>query len=116
MGLSPTMICMSAFRLKLTSAALWLSVSAMAQTSAPVGMETYSPYTPEQIQEFNNQAISPVEGPLGPVAPNAGNLNLQKQSSLDSKYYSQPKGEEEAESLEVESAQPYQPMSPVIRF
>ncbi|OZA14101.1 MAG: hypothetical protein B7Y05_08100, partial [Polynucleobacter sp. 24-46-87] len=29
--------------------------------------QTYSPYTPAQIQEFNNQPIAPIETPAGPV-------------------------------------------------
>lgn len=80
------------------------------------GMQTYSPYTPQEIKEFNNQPLTPVEGPFGPVAPNAKQMDPSKKPSIDSKYYSQPKGEEEAEALETESAEPYQPMSPVIRF
>lgn len=88
-----------------------------AQTPAPsTGMQTYSPYTPQQIKELNSQPLSPVEGPFGPVAPNARDMNLSKRQSIDSKCYNQPKGEEEAEALETESAAPYQPLSPVISF
>ena len=94
-----------------------MTFCAWAQSPPPsTGMQTYSPYTPQQIKEFNSQPLTPVEGPFGPVAPNAREMNLSKKPSIDSKYYSQPKGEEEAEALETESAEPYQPMSPVISF
>ena len=82
-----------------------LSLAALGQTSS--GMTTYSPYTPEQIREFNKQAISPAEGPFGPV-----DSTVQQQSAANR----QPTGEEEAEALETESADPYQPMSPTISF
>jgi hypothetical protein len=83
---------------------------------ASQGMQTYSPYTPEQLREFNSQPIFPVEGPMGTVGPGTPVLNMGNKPSVDSKYFSQPQGEQEAESLETESAQPYQPMSPVLTF
>lgn len=91
-----------------------LSLAALGQTSS--GMTTYSPYTPEQIREFNKQAISPAEGPFGPVDPTVQQQRAANRQSIDSKYYRQPTGEEEAEALETESADPYQPMSPTISF
>jgi len=93
---------------------LALSLTAMGQTQS--GMTTYSPYTPEQIREFNNQAISPVEGPFGPLNPNAQQQRAAKRQSIDSQYFSQPTGEEEAEALEMESADPYQPITPTISY
>jgi hypothetical protein len=91
-----------------------VSLTTMGQTSS--GMTTYSPYTPEQIREFNNQSISPVEGPFGPVNPNAEQQRAAQRQSIDAKYYRQSTGEEEAEALETESAEPYQPMKPVLTF
>jgi hypothetical protein len=90
-----------------------ITSSVLAQPNQ--GMQTYSPYTPEQLRELNSQSIFTVEGPMGPVGPGAQVLPPQK-SSVDSKYFRQPEGEEEAESLETESAEPYQPMQPVITF
>ena len=86
------------------------------QAQANQGMQTFSPYSPEQLQEFNNQVISPVEGPMGPVAPNTQEMDLSKKPNLDSKFYNNPEGEDEAEALETQSADPYQPMSPVLTF
>jgi len=91
-----------------------ISLAAIGQSNS--GMTTYSPYTPEQIKEFNNQAISPVEGPFGPVNPSVQQQRAVNRQYKDSKYFNQPTGEEEAEALEMESADPYQPMSPVISF
>lgn len=96
---------------------LLIGSSVLAQTPAPsTGMQTYSPYTPQQIKELNSQPLSPAEGPFGPVAPSAREMDLSKKQSIGSNFYSQPKGEEEAEALETESAAPYQPISPVISF
>ena len=94
-----------------------MSFQVGAQTPPPSsGMQTYSPYTAEQMQELNNQPLAPVEGPFGPVNPSPQQLSLSKKQSFDSKYFSQPKGEEEAEALETESAAPYQAVSPTITF
>jgi hypothetical protein len=93
-----------------------LSISVSAQTPSSSGMQTYSPYTPGQLKEFNNQAISPLEGPFGPVAPNAQAMGVTRQPPLDSKYTIRPVGEEEAEAIETQSAQPYQATSPTLQF
>ena len=77
---------------------------------------TYSPYTAEQLREFNNQAISPSEGPFGPVNTPPQDRVQAKQSPRDSKYFSPPEGEEEAEAIETQSADPYTPSQPVYRF
>ena len=82
----------------------------------PPGSTTFSPYTPQQIQEFNKQTLSPVEGPFGPVDPRAEDLRLAKERSLDAKFYKQPEGEQEAEALETQSADPYQATKPIITF
>jgi hypothetical protein len=87
-----------------------------AQSPSHSGMETYSPYTPGQLREFNSQPLSPVEGPMGPVSPSSQSGNLRKQVPDSSNFFSQPQGEEEAEALETQSADPYQPMKPVMTF
>lgn len=91
------------------------SVDVSAQTTAtpPQGSETFSPYTPAQIKQFNQQTISPAEGPFGPVNPNQ---RRQKKPPFDSQYFSQPVGEQEAEALETQSAEPYDPVPATIKF
>ena len=97
---------------------LLIGVSACTQVPPkPSGMTTYSPFTPQQITEFNNQSPSPAEGPFGPVTPNARDLDLARQQrALNAKYYNQPEGEEEAESLETQSFDPYQSTKPILTF
>ncbi|WP_251368353.1 hypothetical protein [Polynucleobacter sp. AP-Kolm-20A-A1] len=107
---------MKPLHLSLCSASFLLSASALAQTPINQGMQTFSPYSAEQISEFNHQVISPVEGPFGPVAPNTQGMNLRQRPTLDSKLYNNPEGEDEAEALETQSAEPYQPSSPVMSF
>jgi len=92
-----------------------LSCSA-TQGPPPKGSQTSSAYTPEQLREFNNQGISPAEGPFGPVATPPRETDLTKKSPDNSKYFSQPDGEEEAEAIETQSADPYTPSTPVYRF
>jgi hypothetical protein len=93
-----------------------ISFSALGQTNSSQEMKTFSPYTPEQLKSFNNQKISPAEGPFGPVNLTQQQLNLQQKPNLDSKFFNVPDGEQEAEALETESADPYQPMTPAISF
>lgn len=103
---------------------LWLSpflllmgLSACTQAPPkPPGSTTFSPYTPQQIQEFNQQTLSPVEGPFGPVDQRAEDLRIAKERASDAKFYNQPQGEEEAEALETQSTDPYQTTKPVITF
>jgi hypothetical protein len=96
---------------------LLAGVSACTQTPPqPPGSTTYSPYTPQQIKGFNNQTLSPVEGPFGPVNPRAEDLRIAKERAADSKLYSQPEGEEQAEAIETQSTDPYQATKPVITF
>lgn len=82
--------------------------SAMAQT--------FSPYTPEQIQQFNNQPISPVETPAGPVYLESAPVSTKPKSSLDARYIKNPDGEEQAEAQEVESAAPFEPTPATFTF
>ena len=72
---------------------------------------TYSPYTKEQLQQFNSQPISP--------AISVNEIDGQTQRPQDfrgSKFYNQPQGGEEAEALETQSADPYTPVQPVLTF
>ena len=72
---------------------------------------TFSPYTKEQLQQFNSQPISP--------AISVNEIDGQTQRPQDfrgSKFYKQPQGEEEAEALETQSADPYTPVQPVLTF
>ena len=108
---------MNTFLPKLSPFVLWMGISACTQTPLkPPGSTTFSPYTPGQIQEFNQQTLSPVEGPFGPVDPRAEDARIAKERAADSKFYSQPQGEEEAEAIEAQSAAPYQVTKPVITF
>ena len=94
-----------------------MGISACSQVPPlPPGSTTYSPYSPRQIQEFNKQSLSPVEGPFGPVDPKAEDLRIAKERALDSKFYRQPQGEQEAEAIEMQSADPYQATKPVLTF
>ena len=112
-----TMDLMNSFLSKLSPFVLWIGISACTQTplKSP-GSTTFSPYTPGQIQEFNQQTLSPVEGPFGPVDPRAEDLRIAKERAMDAKIYNQPEGEEEAEGLETQSADPYQATKPIITF
>lgn len=92
------------------------AVAPYIQAQSNQGMQTYSPYTPEQMRELNTLPIFPVEGPMGPVGPGAQVVNSGNKPSVDSKYFRQPEGEQEAEAIETQSADPYQPMQPVMTF
>ena len=108
---------MNTFSLALVPFLLFLGLSACTQTPPkPPGSTTFSPYTPGQIQEFNQQTLSPVEGPFGPVDPRAEDVRIAKERALDAKFYKQPEGEEEAESLEIQSVDPYQATKPIVTF
>lgn len=76
--------------------------------------QTYSPYTPSQIQEFNNQPLSPVEGPFGPVDPRL--VPAGPKSTLESGYIQNPEGEEQAEAQGAQSAAPFEPIPSTISF
>lgn len=54
------------------------AIATCIQAQPSQGMQTYSPYTPEQMRELNNQPIFPVEGPMGPVGPGAQVVNSEK--------------------------------------
>jgi hypothetical protein len=72
---------------------------------------TFSPYTKEQLQQFNSQPIAPA------ISVNEVDGQTQRPQDLrDSKFYQQPLGEEQAEALETQSADPYTPMQPAVTF
>lgn len=105
--------------IKLATIFMVIGFTVAAQAQSNQGSQTFSPYTPEQLEAFNNQRISPTEGPFGSVGPVESNqkpLNLQKKPSIDSRYFNVPEGEQEAESLETESDDPYTPMVPAVSF
>ena len=102
--------------LRLTLCLTLLSCSATPQTPPPIGSKTSAIYTPEQLKEFNNQPISPTEGPFGPVATPPREMGQSKKPAGSSKYFSAPEGEQEAEAIETQSADPYTPSAPVYRF
>lgn len=81
-----------------------------------VGGQTYSPYTPAQIQEFNQQPIAPAETPMGPVYLNPTPAQQQPRPSFDSRYIKNPDGEEQAEAQGAESAAPFEPIPATIAF
>ena len=102
--------------LRLTLCLTLLSCSATPQTPPPKGSQTTAIYTPEQLKEFNNQLVALSEGPFGPVATPPLKQGLTNKSPRNSKYFSQPNGEQEAEAIETQSADPYTPSTPIYRF
>lgn len=85
-------------------------IVAVSFTATLVLGQTYSPYTPEQIKEFNNQPISPEETPMGPVYPEDMPVNQVKKQPFDSRYVRNPEGEQEAEAQGAGSAVPFEPI------
>ena len=78
--------------------------------------QTFSPYTPEQIQEFNNQPIAPMETPSGPVYLDPPPVSQKPKVPFDSRYVKNPDGEEQAEAQETESAAPFEPIPATFTF
>ncbi len=78
--------------------------------------QTFSPYTPEQIQEFNNQPIAPTETPAGPVYLEPPPVSQKPKVPFDSRYIKNPDGEEQAEAQGAESAAPFEPIPATITF
>ena len=102
--------------LKLALCFALVGCSTAQQGPPPKGSQTSQVYSPEQLREFNNQPVAFAEGPFGPVDTPPQKQDPSKKSGADSKYYSQPQGEQEAEAIETQSADPYMPMTPVYRF
>lgn len=100
------MIELKRFFIFLAMCCLYLNpLNALAQTA------TYTPFTKEQLEQFNSQPISP--------AISVNEVDGQTQSSQDfrgSKLYQQPQGEEEAEALATQSVDPFTPIKPEITF
>ena len=100
------MIELKRFFIFLAVCCLYLNpLHVLAQTTS------YSPYTKEQLEQFNSQPISP--------AISVNEVDGQTQMSQDfrgSKLYQQPQGEEEAEVLATQSEDPYIPIKPEITF
>lgn len=78
--------------------------------------QTFSPYTPEQIQEFNNQPIAPVATPAGPVYLESPPASQKPKVPFDSRYIKNPDGEEQAEAQGAESAVPFEPIPATFTF
>ena len=78
--------------------------------------QTYSPYTPVQIQEFNNQPLAPMETPAGPVYLEAPPVSQKPSVPFDSRYIKNPDGEEQAEAQGAESAAPFEPIPATFTF
>ena len=84
--------------------------------SMTANAQTFSPYTPAQIQEFNNQAIAPIETPAGPVYREASPVSQKPNPPLDARYIKNPDGEEQAEAQGAESAAPFEPIPATFTF
>ncbi|CAM3730988.1 hypothetical protein [Polynucleobacter arcticus] len=87
----------------------------LSPNSLAIG-QTFSPYTPAQIQEFNSQPIAPVETPAGPVYLENMPAKQQPRPSIDSRYIKNPDGEEQAEAQGAGSAAPFEPIPATISF
>jgi hypothetical protein len=78
--------------------------------------QTFSPYSPAQIQEFNSQPIAPVETPEGPIYLQTPPVNQGPKIPLDARYVKNPDGEQQAEAQGEESAAPLEPIPATITF
>ena len=102
--------------LKLALCLALAGCSTAQQGPPPKGSQTSPVYSPEQLREFNNQPVAFSEGPFGPVASPSPKQGLTKNTPGNSNYFNQPDGEQEAEAIETQSADPYMPSSPIYRF
>jgi hypothetical protein len=94
----------------------FLSITFGFVLSATAIAQTFSPYTPAQIQEFNNQPIAPIETPAGAVYLESPPVPVKSKTPFDSRYVKNPDGEEQAEAQGEESAAPFEPISPTFTF
>ena len=78
--------------------------------------QTFSPYTASQIQEFNSQAIAPIETPAGPIYIETPAISQGPKTSFDSRYIKNPDGEEQAEGQSAESTVPFEPIPATFTF
>ena len=97
-------------------AVLFFGVACSSAISLTAIAQTFSPYTPEQIQEFNNQPIAPMETPSGPVYLDPPPVSQKPKVPFDSRYVKNPDGEEQAEAQETESAAPFEPIPATFTF
>jgi hypothetical protein len=81
-----------------------------------VNAQTFSPYTPSQIQEFNSQPIAPVETPAGPVYVERPPITQRPNAPVDARYIKNPDGEEQAEAQGAQSAEPFEPIPATLSF
>ncbi len=98
---------------KIVLIALWMCMGMLA---LPAQGQTFSPYTPEQIQEFNQQPLAPAETPMGPIDPSLIPSERKPESNLNARYLSSPEGEAQAEAQETQSAAPFMPLPSTIAF
>lgn len=78
--------------------------------------QTFSPYTPNELQELNQQPISPTETPMGPVYSSPVPAQQVPKQSFDSRYIKNPDGEEQAQAQEAGSAAPFEPIPATFTF
>jgi hypothetical protein len=78
--------------------------------------QTFSPYTPVQIQEFNHQPIAPIQTPAGPVYMEAPSVSQKPRPPIDGCYFKNPDGEEQAEAQGAESVAPFEPIPATLAF
>lgn len=78
--------------------------------------QTFSPYTPAQIQEFNSQPIAPIETPAGPVYLESPPVIQKPNIPLDARYLQRPDGEAQAEAQSTDSVAPFEPIPATISF
>lgn len=95
---------------------LFFGLAASSAISLPTIAQTFSPYTPEQVQEFNSQPIAPIETPSGPIYLDPPPVSQKPKAPFDARYVKNPDGEEQAEAQEVESAAPFEPMPATFTF
>lgn len=84
--------------------------------SLAVIAQIFSPYTSEQIQEFNSQPIAPVETPAGPVYLEPPSIGQRPNAPIDGRYIKNPDGEEQAQAQGAESAAPFEPIPATMVF
>ena len=97
-------------------AILFLGIVCSSAISLTSIAQTFSPYTPEQIEEFNRQPIAPMETPEGPVYVDPSPVSQKQKVPFDSRYVKNPDGEEQAQAQEVESAAPFEPIPATFTF
>jgi hypothetical protein len=96
-----------------------ICISSIAISYMPFSIvvaQTFSPYTPTQIQEFNSQPIAPVETPAGPVYVERPPITQRPNAPVDARYIKNPDGEEQAEAQGAQSAEPFEPIPATLSF